>query len=103
MSATPIQPVDEEAVPRPRTWPLFDPVLLLAALGVVACSLITLRGATNHAVTGQPFHYVDRQALFAGISSGRIDMAISSITISFEGSATAIASRFAFCSSGTKL
>ena len=67
MSATPIQPVDETAVPRARSWPLFDPLLLLGALGLVACSLVTLKDATTHAITGQPFHYVDRQALFAGI------------------------------------
>ncbi len=63
----PIQPVDESTMPRARSWPLFDPLLLLGALGLVACSLVTLRGATTHAITGQPFHYVDRQALFAGI------------------------------------
>ena len=67
VSATPIQPVDETAMPRARSWPLFDPLLLLAALGLVACSLVTLKSATTHAITGQPFHYVDRQALFAGI------------------------------------
>jgi rod shape determining protein RodA len=67
VSATPIQPVDETAMPRPRTWPLFDPLLLLAALGLLACSLVTLKGATGHAIPGQPMHYVDRQALFAGI------------------------------------
>jgi rod shape determining protein RodA len=67
VSATPIQPVDEAAMPRSRTLPLFDPLLLLAALGLVGCSLMTLKGATTHAITGQPFHYVDRQALFAGI------------------------------------
>jgi rod shape determining protein RodA len=67
VSATPIQPVDETAAPRPRSGPIFDPVLLLAALGLVACSLITLKSATTHAITGQPFHYIDRQALFAGV------------------------------------
>ena len=67
VSATPIQPVDETVGPRPRTGPIFDPVLLLAALGLVACSLITLKSATTHAITGQPFHYIDRQALFAGV------------------------------------
>ncbi len=68
MSPTPaIQPADETAISPSRAWPLFDPLLLLAGLGLVAISLMTLKGATAHAVTGQPFHYVDRQALFAGI------------------------------------
>jgi rod shape determining protein RodA len=67
VSATPIQPLDEAALPQPRRRLLFDPLLLLAALGLVACSLVTLKDATSHAITGQPFHYVDRQALFAGI------------------------------------
>ena len=54
-------------MPRSRSLPLFDPLLLLAALGLVGCSLMTLKNATTHAITGQPFHYVDRQALFAGV------------------------------------
>jgi rod shape determining protein RodA len=67
VSATPIQPVDETALPSPRRLLVFDPLLLLGALGLVACSLATLNSATTHVITGQPFHYVDRQALFAGI------------------------------------
>jgi len=67
MSATPIQPVDEAAVPRARTLPLIDPMLLLGALGLVACSLVTLNGATRHADPGHPLFYVQRQAIFAGV------------------------------------
>ncbi len=47
--------------------PLFDPLLLLAALGLVACSLITLNGATRNAFPGHPLYYVERQGIFAGI------------------------------------
>jgi rod shape determining protein RodA len=67
MSATPIQISEEAEVPRPRTMILFDPLLMLGALGLVACSLITLKGATASAQPGQPLYYVNRQALYAGI------------------------------------
>ncbi len=68
MSTTAIQPGDETApAVAPRRWLLFDPLLLLSALGLVACSLVTLKGATSHKVPGQPLYYVERQALFAGI------------------------------------
>ena len=67
MSATPIQPADETVVPRARTLPLIDPMLLLAAIGLMVCSLETLKGATSHAVAGHPLFYVQRQALFGGI------------------------------------
>ncbi len=64
----PIQVPDEEIVSpqRSRTL-LFDPLLLLAALGLVACSLVTLKGATRTLKTGQPLYYVERQALYAAI------------------------------------
>jgi rod shape determining protein RodA len=64
---TPIRAVDEEAAPRPRVLLLFDPLLLMAALGLVGCSLVTLRGATRTTVLGQPLYYVERQAIYAGI------------------------------------
>ncbi len=67
MSATAIQPGEEIAAARPRTWTRIDPLLVLAALGLVACSLITLKTATRHAIAGQPLYYVERQAIFAGI------------------------------------
>ena len=67
MSATPIQTAEEVATPRPRVMVLFDPLLLLGALGLVACSLITLRGATRNLIHGQPLYYVERQAVYVGI------------------------------------
>jgi rod shape determining protein RodA len=66
MSATAIQPGDDSVVVRrPRMWP--DPLLLLGALGLIACSLVTLKGATRHANPGHPLFYVERQAIFAGV------------------------------------
>jgi rod shape determining protein RodA len=67
MSATPIQAGDEATLPRRRSLPLIDPMLLLGAVGLVACSLVTLQGATRNAVPGHPLYYVQRQAIFAGI------------------------------------
>jgi rod shape determining protein RodA len=67
MSATPIQPGEEVAVPRARMFPVFDPMLLLAAIGLVACSLLTLKGATGHSVSGRPLYYVERQGIFAAL------------------------------------
>jgi len=60
-------PAEEPAGTAMRAWPLFDPLLILAALGLVACSLVTLHGATRTAVPGSPLYYVERQAIYAGI------------------------------------
>jgi rod shape determining protein RodA len=67
MSAQTIQPASEPPPPLvPREWHLrLDPLLLLASLGLVACSLITLKGATAHDVPGDPMYYVKRQAIYA--------------------------------------
>ena len=67
MSATPIQVTDESAISRPRILTRLDPLLMLGALGLVACSLVTLKGATSTAVPGHPLYYVQRQAIYAGI------------------------------------
>ncbi len=60
MSATPIQFNEEVETPRRRIVFLIDPLLLLAALGLVACSLITLHGAVGASAE-------KRQAVYAGI------------------------------------
>ena len=67
-SGTPIQPASEPPPSlAPREWRLrLDPLLLLAVLGLVVCSLIALKGATAGDVDGQPYYYVYRQAVFAG-------------------------------------
>jgi rod shape determining protein RodA len=67
VSATPIQSGDATALPRTRTLPLIDPMLLLAALGLIACSVVTLNGATRHSDPGHPLFYVQRQMIFAGV------------------------------------
>ncbi len=62
--STPIRPVEEPPPPRPYTLLRIDPVLLLAALGLAACSLITLKGATRTMNPGHPLYYVERQAIY---------------------------------------
>jgi rod shape determining protein RodA len=67
VSATAITPGEETAAARsgPRMFP--DPLLLLAAVGLVACSLITLKSATQHSVHGHPMFYVERQGIYAAV------------------------------------
>jgi rod shape determining protein RodA len=61
---SPIHTADPAAAPsRPRALLAIDPLLILAALGLLACSLITLKGATRSAGS----YYVQRQAMYAGI------------------------------------
>lgn len=45
----------------------FDPLLLLATVGLIVCSLITLDGATSEDIPGSPNYFVNRQAIFAGV------------------------------------
>lgn len=59
-TTTPIQPVDETALPRPRVLPVLDPLLLLAAIGLSAFSYVTLHGVVKGSGTA------DRQAMYAG-------------------------------------
>jgi rod shape determining protein RodA len=63
----PIQVPEEVATPRARRAVLFDPLLVLGAAGLVACSLITLKGATRNTMRGQPLYYVERQAIYVGV------------------------------------
>jgi rod shape determining protein RodA len=62
-AVTTIRTTEERAVSRPRLLLLSDPLLLLAGLGLVGCSLVTLHGATR----SRGLYYVDRQAIYAGI------------------------------------
>jgi rod shape determining protein RodA len=65
-SATPIRAVDEQAAPRRGAALLIDPLLILGALGLVACSLVTLHVAARGQVPG-PSYYVERQAIYAAL------------------------------------
>jgi rod shape determining protein RodA len=65
-TATPIQPASEPPPPLvPREWRLrIDPLLLLAALGLLACSCIALKGATSDDIAGDPLYYFERQVVY---------------------------------------
>jgi rod shape determining protein RodA len=45
----------------------FDPLLLLATIGLVAASLVTLYVSTRNDVPGDPHYYVTRQGVFVAI------------------------------------
>ena len=68
--AAPIRAVrtGEDATPV-RAYALLrmDPLLLLAALGLCACSLVTLKGATRTMNPGHPLYYVERQSIYFAI------------------------------------
>ncbi len=67
VGSTPIRPVEDVTVPRERMLLRMDPLLLLAALGLAACSLITLKGATRTLNPGHPLYYVERQGIYFGL------------------------------------
>jgi rod shape determining protein RodA len=56
--------VDELAAPERR--PLrFDPLLALAVVGLLACSIVVLATATRDDIPGSPSYYVIRQSVYA--------------------------------------
>jgi len=71
-------PVAAQARPVGISLP-FDPILLLAVLGICAASLVTLTGATSDDIPGDPHYYVNRQAIYfvvglvAAVILARID------------------------------
>ena len=66
---TPISPASEPPPPLvPRQIRLrIDPLLVLAAIGLVACSVIVLKGATADDIPGNPHYYVVRQLTFGAV------------------------------------
>ena len=70
MAAPPRSPIHrrvEEPERGPREPLRFDPLLLLATLGLVACSLIALGTATEDDIPGSPHYYVARQAVYVAV------------------------------------
>jgi rod shape determining protein RodA len=68
-TATPIKPAsDPPPALVPREWRLrLDPLLLLAAVGLVACSCIAIKGATGDDVPGDPLYYFERQVVYGAV------------------------------------
>ncbi len=66
---TPIKPASEPPAPLvPRGLRLrIDPLLTLAAVGLLVCSVYALNGATGDDVPGHPNYYVYRQIAFGGV------------------------------------
>src|SRR5215217_3887308 len=65
-TATPIRPASEPPPPLvPREWRLrLDPLLLIAAVGLVAASCIAIKGSTADDVPGDPLYYFERQLAY---------------------------------------
>ncbi len=49
----------------PRRLAKIDPLLLLAVVGLMACSVYTIASATENDIEGSPYHYVIRQGIYA--------------------------------------
>jgi rod shape determining protein RodA len=66
--SSPIRDVDDVPAAAPAravglTLP-FDPILLLAVVGLCTASLVTIAGATADDIPGDPRYYVNRQAVY---------------------------------------
>jgi rod shape determining protein RodA len=66
--SSPIRDVDDVPAATPAravglTLP-FDPILLLAVVGLCTASLVTIAGATADDIPGDPRYYVNRQAVY---------------------------------------
>jgi rod shape determining protein RodA len=59
----PIKPASEPPPPlMPREFRMrLDPLLALAAIGLVACSVMAIKGATGDDIPGEPYYYAYRQ------------------------------------------
>lgn len=70
MSATPIRRSVERATRGPsRPRLLFDPLLLLATVGLVVISVIAIGGSTRNDVPGSPDFFADRQIAYAVVGA----------------------------------
>jgi rod shape determining protein RodA len=70
-ASTPLRDIDD-APPRERSRPQgmalpFDLVLILAVVGLAACSLVAIRSSTADDITGDPTYYFKRQAIFFAV------------------------------------
>ncbi len=65
MPLSPITAPEAAPVAPTRPWRLpLDPLLTLAVLGLVVCSIVNLKAATRDTLEGRPLYYVDRQGVY---------------------------------------
>src|SRR3954468_2466741 len=55
-----------EAAPRSSFWKI-DPLLFLAAVGLIACSVYVVGNATQDDIAGNPNYYLVRQAAYGSV------------------------------------
>jgi rod shape determining protein RodA len=68
VNRTPIQDPNATAGTAPRRALLpFDPLLVLGTLGLAACSLVVIAGATKDDIPGRPDYFVTRQGVYFGV------------------------------------
>jgi rod shape determining protein RodA len=64
-ATTPIQDPQQTIQPVRIRLVLFDPLLMLAVLGLITMSIVAIAGATSNDIAGQPNYYVYRQTAYA--------------------------------------
>jgi rod shape determining protein RodA len=62
-----VQPFEEPEAPSLAGLLRIDALLLLAGVGLIACSVYVLAAATENDIPGNPHYYVIRQAVYGGI------------------------------------
>ena len=67
MNTSPIKRPDEDALPTRQPLLRIDPLMLLAVVGLLVCSVVTLATATQDDIPGDPNYYVVRQIAYGAI------------------------------------
>jgi rod shape determining protein RodA len=62
-----VQRFEEPRAPSLASLFRFDPLLLLAGIGLIGCSVFVLSAATQDDIPGNPYYYVLRQGVYGGV------------------------------------
>jgi rod shape determining protein RodA len=62
-----VQRFEEPRAPSLASLFRFDPLLLLAGIGLIGCSVFVLSAATQDDIPGNPYYYVIRQGVYGGV------------------------------------
>src|SRR5258705_5631335 len=62
-----VQRFEEPRAPSFAGFFRFDPLLVVAGVGLIACSVYVLSAATENDIPGNPNYYVIRQAVYGGV------------------------------------